>query len=558
MSEHFNFLKLKIAIMKTLFTSIFLLSFFFSFRLLAQETFQEIIYKTDRSREYQSEHIAPTSDGGFIFAGTTGILNGGYYFVNLGKFTKTGELQWMRTISAGIIENPYPLQLEDGSFVIFGGNSFSLHLIKTDTLGNTIWAKEYSTGIWPADWGGNIIKADDGSLVVLSNNNIGVGITKIDPVNGNIIDDRHYSALTWSASMTGVAIYQTSDNGFIIGGITRSEYYSHPNVVCVLKVDEGLNTQWCRMIDANNGTAYLTSILQTLDGGYVFTGKRYVANTALADIVKLTSTGNLVWHKQFNSYPSNEFYDITKNQDSSFTVVGNSRNFPYDDYGDGIIMSINKNGDMLWTKFIGGQKNDIFNSIIKGRGTEKSYIAAGSTTSFAHGKGAFYISKFTLNGNTCANKNKNGFTIINIGDSIIDHSIIYTRNFTSQMYTADILISNTIVVPVVQSVCPPLEISATDAAEIAAIPTGNIFNASISPNPVTGKTIVLKILSPDTQKMFITIMNAEGKLLIQNNINLSTGINTKMLNVSTLGNGIYFLKLQSDKYQKLIQFINAD
>ncbi|CAN5635010.1 hypothetical protein BH10BAC2_BH10BAC2_43240 [soil metagenome] len=538
--------------MKITFT--LLISLAILFKIQAQQTFQQIIYKTDASKGYTGGNIAPALDGGFIFCGNDNI--NGYNITNLCKFNNSGTLEWMRAISKRLMDNPHAVQMADGS--IFVGGSWSankLDLIKTDALGNTVWAKSYTINTFTSfNAVSNIIRSADGSIVILSyDSDLGIGITKIDAATGAVIIDRHYITFL---HMLANNIYQTKDNGFVLVGNNG-----------ILKTDANLNVQWCKTIHTHTavGNVIIRSeaVTESQDGGFVIAGSNWNASQIYntGHLIKLDGTGNAVWHKQFSSNLDNYFYDITKNQDSSFTVVGSS-NSPFGispPYSYGSILNVSNDATLRWSNFISGQKPTVFKSVIKSVG--KTSIAVGTTTSFGRGKGAFFISQFTNKGITCANKQSSAYTVTNMTDSIVNQSINSVKNYTAQMIVEDIdpsLTVNTPVIPIVQSTCLTTTAAKDFSVERIIEKNANVFNAIISPNPVAGNSIQLEINAPSAQNMQLMIINTEGVIIMQSNIAISAGKNNKKLDISKLFNGAYFLKLQGTKDQKVIQFIKAN
>lgn len=541
--------------MKIIFTLALFLALFTS---KAQQTFQQVIYKNDLSKEYSGGNIVPALDGGFIFSGANNIKENDitvYNVTNLGKFSNAGTLEWMRTISKQIISDPHPLQMPDGSIFIGGSwSSNKLALIKTDALGNTVWAKNYSLNnmLTFANSVGNIIRSKDGNIIILSTHSPeGIGITKIDPLSGVVLVDKHY---TTSVLVRANNIYETRDNGFIIVG--------QGNIV--LKTDANFNLEWYKKIYAHTPVANeimeAEAVTELQDGSFAISGWDF--NTVQArrrgDIIKISSIGDAIWHKQFSSDLDNYFHDITKNQDTSVTVVGSVNSY-YDvfpSYSYGSILNVSNDGMTRWSNFIGGQKITVFKSVIKS--AVKSFIAAGTTTSFGRGKGAFFVNQFNSKGNTCSNKKNNTYAVTDIADSIADQGIAFIRNYTTQVLVEDIassVITNTLITPVVQSTCEKAANSTLN--DKVAIKGESGLNINILGNPVINGMLQLKVYSPVTQKMQVTISNTAGGIFLQQAVNLTSGNNTLFLPLTAATNGIYFLKLRTNKEEEVIRFIKA-
>ncbi len=77
----------------------------------------------------------------------------------------------------------------------------------------------------------------------------------------------------------------------------------------------------------------------------------------------------------------------------------------------------------------------------------------------------------------------------------------------------------------------------------------NQSNINIYPNPTkTGKIFVqIEINSLSSSQTHLSVMNILGQTLIEKNIYLHTGLNTKEINLENIDNGIYLIRLQNKK-----------
>lgn len=114
----------------------------------------------------------------------------------------------------------------------------------------------------------------------------------------------------------------TSDGGFVISAnILENSIYS----ACLIKFDSLGNKEWKKLYKGKSHTG-IQSVIQTLDGGYAFTGKaRTGMNNANIWIVKTDKKGKTEWYKTYgeNFYDSGESIVETRNND--FVVVGTKR-----------------------------------------------------------------------------------------------------------------------------------------------------------------------------------------------------------------------------------------
>lgn len=302
--------------------------------------------------------IDQTHDNGYVLAGLTHSFeehkNGDYWIV---KIDELGNKEWEKSFGGFSIDHAKSIQQTSDFGFIVTGHTFSSDgdvtenfgasdywVLKLDENGNLQWQK--NLGGSHTDYAHSIKQTMDAGFILTGYTFSSYGdvtasfappdywIVKLDK-NGNI---------QWQKSLGGnnedssFSISQTFDSGYIVGGTTRSTdgdvTVNNGSVDCwVVKLDQNGNIQWQKTFGGSD-IDILTSIVQTLEGGYAFSG-----HTASND------------------------GDITNNQ-------GN-----YDCW----VVKLNANGDIQWQKTLGGSLSDYGNSIFQTSNGE--YLIGGSTFS---------------------------------------------------------------------------------------------------------------------------------------------------------------------------------
>jgi len=93
-----------------------------------------------------------------------------------------------------------------------------------------------------------------------------------------------------AASVTGNAVYPTSDGGFVVVGDTQSED-SNLNVM-LIKTDAQGNTEWANAEIANGpGKDAAVAVKETTDGGFIILATVRISNNDVISLIKTDSKG---------------------------------------------------------------------------------------------------------------------------------------------------------------------------------------------------------------------------------------------------------------------------
>ena len=384
----------------------------------------------------QAWSIQQTSDGGFIVAGLSESGDGDVYGLHgssdywIVKLDLAGNLIWQKCLGGSNLDQGISIQqTTDGGFIVAGssgsidddvsGNhgSSDYWIVKLDASGNLVWQK--SLGGSQPDIAASIQQTYDGGFIVAgysySNDGDVTGwhegyfqlsattdswIVRLDTV-GNIV---------WEKSLGGNSyenpnvVQQTPDGGFIIAGATSSsdgdvlgwhvgnDFQNAPTAdYWIVKLDADGNLAWQKCLGGtDNEVAY--SIVQTTNGGFIVAGYARSTNGDVSGnhgwtdcwIVKLDSSGNLLWQKSLGGSDADDAYSIQPTNDGGFIVAGNSWSIDGDVSGnhgssDDWIVKVDSVGNLLWQKCLGGSKYDFGYSVLQT--TDDGFIVAGSSIS---------------------------------------------------------------------------------------------------------------------------------------------------------------------------------
>src|SRR5688572_12114147 len=241
--------------------------------------------------------IKQTPDSGYICTGLFDEYNGGWSGVYLLKTNAYGDTLWTKAIRSGYASLAHSLQLtNDGGFIITGSASISgsgdrVYLLKTDSLGNPLWAKTY--GGSSINTGTDVKTTTDGGYIITGQTYFGAGnddvyLIKTDSV-GDVLWTKTYGGPDHEY---GASVLQTNDGGYIVGGFTTPIIGTYK--IYIIKTNTIGDTLWTKTITGVNTTSGDCNVIQASDGGYVIMADCDIVSGNAKDIIliKIDSLGN--------------------------------------------------------------------------------------------------------------------------------------------------------------------------------------------------------------------------------------------------------------------------
>ena len=139
------------------------------------------------------------------------------------------------------------------------------------------------------------------------------------------------------------------------------------------------------------------SIQQTLDGGYIISGKYHVVVTNEdVNLLKLDSIGNFVWEQFFGGVNSEGGFSVQQTSDSGYVIAGYTNSTGAGGY-DFYLVKTDSLGNSLGARTYGGVGDEYCYSVQQT--PDKGYILVGSTTSYGAGSSDVYLVKTSQTGN---------------------------------------------------------------------------------------------------------------------------------------------------------------
>lgn len=293
----------------------------------------------------QIRSVRQTGDGGYIFTGRSGINPQGSWVVKLTNnsmmpynppaIRDEGELSqiWIKTYNGGDVIYKVQ-QTRDGGFILTGSNfnNYDAFLMKTDSSGKELWNNTF---------------------------------------NGS--DERFYAS-------EFRAVDETTDGGYILGGIAVYDAYGRYGDAWLVKTDTAGKEQWNRTIGSENAGEQISAV-RAVDDGYVVAvniiWNNYQEVPEETWLIRTDKKGNQLWMKKFNG--TNR--DLQRARDSGYIlVVSESGGWGYKENTTpptGWIIRTDESGNEMWKKGFGEYPMKMVtpNSVLQAK--DNGYIVVG-------------------------------------------------------------------------------------------------------------------------------------------------------------------------------------
>lgn len=361
----------------------------------------------DNSNTDKVNHVAKTSDGGFIYCGfTQNGLNHTDGF--LMKVDKNGNQQWYKKYGGkNFDEFRFVMQTSEGGYLAVGitnsygpvSNNDSVnkdfdYTVRMDANGETLWTNSYlniqsalNAATETPDHRfvlvGSVSNPELNTLVLVINSSgqlqWGFGYKRLDQIPPFEVRSNHYHHMARTVNIT-------DDGNILIGGlVSKSDLVieSRTFLPFLLKINilDGApitvhpfydieSQQDYRQLYMNiyggGHRRYETMHILNQSDGYVVATYRYNGTSSNIEMVlfKTNIGGQLIWNKIYKGLGQALLNDITPLDDGNYLLIGASTNTVVDaSYPElfanmkGMFLKVDKDGNELWTKYYGANWN---------------------------------------------------------------------------------------------------------------------------------------------------------------------------------------------------------
>jgi len=242
--------------------------------------------------------LSITENGGILVSGYVASFGFGAKDLQFIKFNADGDIEWAKTLGTVFEDHNFRnIVTTDGNYLFSGATDFTGYLnwnptlIKTDTLGNIIWAKRFPGSV--VDWGRGLIEYSNGGyLMVGETETFGIGQSDI-----YVIKTNSSGIVLWAKAFggagndVGYAITEAGDETLAITGYSNSFGFGGYDMFLLLLEPNGDFRRMNVYGNINDEQAF--EIKLTDDNGFIMTGRRYTNSFGASDIyiVKTNSLG---------------------------------------------------------------------------------------------------------------------------------------------------------------------------------------------------------------------------------------------------------------------------
>lgn len=508
-----------------------LLTFFFFTQNLLAQTIPDMEWEKclGGSLDEYTYSIQQTDDGGYIVGGASSSYDGdltenhGNYDCWVVKLDASANIVWQKSLGGSSREDLDEIrQTNDGGYVFAGGSrsndgdvsgnhgNSDFWIVRLDQDGNILWQKSY--GGSGEDQARSVKETTDAGFIVA-----GYSWSNDGDVSGNhgnsdywIVKLNSAGNLEWQKCYGGsgfefyfIEIEQTPDGGYAFGARTQSDdgdvTGNHGAFDgWFVKLDSSGNMQWEKCL----GGSFTDAIhyLEPIPGGGFIAGG--VSRSSDGDatqnhgeedcwILRLDSSGNIVWQKSFGGSSDDQVFSIEQTDDGGFIAGGYSNSVDGDVTGnhgnyDSWVLKLDKFGNLQWEKTFGGSSFDDGWSVQQT--TDHGFIIA-------------------------------GFSGSDNGDVTGNHG------------PADIWV---------------VKLAADTTTGISPInPSQSNFPVSLYPNPSDGM-VQIEFMVSRVEPLQIKVLDVAGKELFAEDEGIVSGTFSKTLSLRSLAAGSYFVSIAHD------------
>ena len=323
--------------------------------------------------------VQQTTDGGYIIVGETESFGNPGLNVWLLKTDSLGDTLWTRTFGGQSNDRGYSVQeTTDGGYVVVGYTvpygliAADVYLVKTNSLGDTLWTRTY--GGTHDEIGRSVKQTSDGGYIIAGTK--AVPGSQMDDVF--ILKTNSFGDTLWTKTYgvtnrdQGFSVHQLADNGYMVAAYT---YYHCGGGIWFIRMDSTGDTLWTKVYNHPIGVAG-KSCRPTSDGGYIATGVNYNGDIWL---IKLDSFGDSLWTQSYGGPAEDWGFDVLETAGKRYVLTGKTGSWGANPPYDVFLIKTDSLGNRVYTQCYDRDSEDYGHSLQQT--ADSGFIIVGRTTS---------------------------------------------------------------------------------------------------------------------------------------------------------------------------------
>ncbi len=278
-------------------------------------------YVTNSSLDIGFDNVIHTSDGKLMMVGVAVYTLPQNYDVCLVKVDTAGNQLWMQRYGGDYRQRGMQVkETFDHGFIIGGWNEMfgtatsNFYLIRTDSIGDTLWTRNYPTG--HQQYGYAVDQMPDSGFVIAGSIDVATFGTSTYVIrtdkSGDTLWTKILSSIDYSAAYD---VRANADGHIMISGYSNMSGCSQP---LLAELDGNGDLLWHEQYtDGPCGWSY--SVAKTNDGGYAVFG---MDNTSNFYLIKTDVNGQQDWYQKFDEMPGEFGYSMKQTSDNGYIMAG--------------------------------------------------------------------------------------------------------------------------------------------------------------------------------------------------------------------------------------------
>jgi len=251
-------------------------------------------------------------DKGYVALGLTSSFGLGSNTPWVLKTDSLGDTLWTRTYDAYGLSSCWMEQTSDSGYIISAGAYDDIQLFKTDSLGEIMWVQTYDgTEHEKYPWGNCVKQTSDGGYIITGESIYGdLAIMKTDSLGTPVW------ATTWGEEKNldeGLYVEELDDGDYLVAGLT--EIAPWHRCICLVKVsvigDTSYSKYWEEVFPAGNKPLVLTN-----NGGYVLVGNKPPT------LIRIDGGWHTIWTRTYSIGDQDWAKWVEQTSDGGYIMIG--------------------------------------------------------------------------------------------------------------------------------------------------------------------------------------------------------------------------------------------